>query len=210
MTDTAITYSLANGKYGQGAGFNGTTSLITQTGTLGISGGAMSMVGWANLSVAPTSTNLETVFSQGDSVSHTYYDVRYWNNAGVMQLIGERVRNNTDVARAVFPTTISLGVWNHYAVTYDGANVLLYLNSILVAGPIAGSGNGASLANSGFSIGSYLDVPSAQNWNGFIDDVAIFNRALTPAEITVIFLEESKILKSNTLKPGIFKPGMAR
>ncbi len=71
------------------------------------------------------------------------------------------------------------GEWGHLCMTYDGSALLLYKNGEEVS-RLAASGkiqqNDLSL-----SIGGRLE--STQNFIGVIDDVRLYNRALTPAEI---------------------------
>ncbi len=78
-------------------------------------------------------------------------------------------------------TALPRQAWTHVATTYDGAIQQLYVNGILVAsraqtGSIAAS-NGA-LRIGGNS--SWAD----EFFNGLIDDVRVYNRALTGAQIT--------------------------
>jgi len=71
------------------------------------------------------------------------------------------------------------GEWGHLCMTYDGSALILYKDGEEVA-QIATSGkiqqNDLSL-----SIGGRLN--SSQNFIGIIDDVKLYNRALTPADI---------------------------
>jgi hypothetical protein len=79
-------------------------------------------------------------------------------------------------------TTIQPNVWYHAAVTYDGTTVTLYLN-----GQVENSA--ARLLNTfppqnGLTIGLR---PGSAVWNGQIDEVELFNRALSQAEIQAIY-----------------------
>lgn len=80
--------------------------------------------------------------------------------------------------------TLSSGQWYHLAVTSVGTNVTLYVN-------------GASVANGGISfntpsntslyIGGVTAFGSVRQTAGQIDEVSIYNRALSPAEIAAIY-----------------------
>ncbi|MFP4058922.1 MAG: PKD domain-containing protein [Bacteroidales bacterium] len=81
------------------------------------------------------------------------------------------------------------GNWYFAAVTYDGTMVKLYLNGEMVhEEPASGAidQHAASLY-----AGTYL--PADAPFNGSIDDVAIFNRALSPGEIFELALEGNYI-----------------
>ncbi|MEI6666710.1 MAG: MBG domain-containing protein [Acidobacteriota bacterium] len=82
-----------------------------------------------------------------------------------------------------------VNTWSHVAVTYDSGAVKTYLNGVLVntvpaSGPLAGT-------PSYFEIGGRhqtADQPGfRQNFSGSIDEVAMFNRALTAAEVARLF-----------------------
>ncbi len=76
---------------------------------------------------------------------------------------------------------LTLNTWTHIAVTYDGANLRFYVNGVL-RGTVARTGNIAS-NNGAIRIGG--NNSSLQEFfRGLIDDVRIYNRALTAAQIT--------------------------
>jgi hypothetical protein len=89
---------------------------------------------------------------------------------------------------------VSAGVWHHVAGTYDGTNVVLYIDGQPYGNPVAHSGAISSmLANSFVAIGSEdgrSGCPSCQGtryFNGRIDEASIYNRALSAAEILAIY-----------------------
>lgn len=73
---------------------------------------------------------------------------------------------------------LSAGNWYHVASTWDGTTRKLYLNGVLKRSDTPGANN-ATAAN--FHIGKTC---CSEYFNGLIDDVAIFSRALTQAEVT--------------------------
>jgi hypothetical protein len=88
-----------------------------------------------------------------------------------------------------FPSlTPLLDQWEHWAQVYDGTNLYLYLNgnqaphgglgSNLVTSPLSYPGYQGAI-----HIGTEVGQPADRNWNGYLDDVAIFNVALTPSQI---------------------------
>ena len=70
-----------------------------------------------------------------------------------------------------------VGTWAHLALTYDGAALRLYVNGVQVA---SRTGNLLTSANP-LQIGG--DSIHGQYFSGIIDEVRIFNRARTAAEI---------------------------
>lgn len=82
-----------------------------------------------------------------------------------------------DYASYYVSTTLPTGSWSHVAATYDGATIKLYLNGALV--------DSRAYSASITSATGELQIGDAQgySWNGKIDDVRIYNTALTVAQI---------------------------
>lgn len=77
------------------------------------------------------------------------------------------------------PQPMPRGVWLHVAGTYDGTRMNLYLNGVNV-GNLAVKGQQPRPESLNFSSG-------AEPLHGFLDEPTIYNRALGPDEIRVIF-----------------------
>ena len=76
---------------------------------------------------------------------------------------------------------LALNTWTHVATTYDGANQRFYVNGVLV-GTTARTGT-IAVSNGAIRIGGNASS-TGEFFNGMIDEVRIYNRALTAAEIT--------------------------
>lgn len=79
-------------------------------------------------------------------------------------------------------TTLSAAVWYHVAVTYDGANTRLYVNGVAEG---IQAGVWAAANSQPLSIGQRGD--NADFFNGLIDEIEIFNRALSVEEIQSLY-----------------------
>jgi endo-beta-N-acetylglucosaminidase D len=79
-------------------------------------------------------------------------------------------------------SVLTTGTWYHIAATYDGASggamMKLYINGVLDASMTAG---GNAFANAAFSLGR--NYASSRCLDGSIDEVRVWKRALTAAEI---------------------------
>jgi hypothetical protein len=89
------------------------------------------------------------------------------------------------------PVAPLLDQWVHWAVVYDGTNLTIFRNGNQgTRGGVANNAVTAALGYVGYTgavrIGSELGQPASRTWNGMIDDVAMFNRALTQAEINTV------------------------
>lgn len=84
-------------------------------------------------------------------------------------------------------TTLSTGVWHHLVGTYDGATLRLYINGIQAANtPLAGTIRTSAIPVR-IGAGSGTTVAQEEPVDGRIDDVRIYDRAITPAEVTSLW-----------------------
>lgn len=81
------------------------------------------------------------------------------------------------------PEAIPVGVWTHVAATYDGQNLNLYVNGAAAGTRFVGS---KTVANSSSQFRISGDDNNNVWFNGLMDEVAVFNRALAHSEITAL------------------------
>ena len=72
-----------------------------------------------------------------------------------------------------------LNTWTHLAATYDGASLRLYVNGTQVAN----ARRAGSIATSTGALKIGGNAIWGEWYSGLIDEVRVYNRALTPAEI---------------------------
>lgn len=80
---------------------------------------------------------------------------------------------------------INLNTWHHVAGTYDGGIVRAYVDGVEVASS-AFTGN-INHSGTPFRIGSTNHAGRARFFDGLIDELELFDRALTQAEVQAIF-----------------------
>ncbi|TSC88932.1 MAG: thrombospondin N-terminal-like domain-containing protein [Parcubacteria group bacterium Gr01-1014_3] len=73
----------------------------------------------------------------------------------------------------------SLGQWHHVVGTYDGATVTLYIDGAVSGTPFSYA-TGITYVDSTLSIGL---PPSGSYWDGAIDEVRVYNRAMSATEV---------------------------
>jgi hypothetical protein len=74
---------------------------------------------------------------------------------------------------------VTLQVWTHLAVTYDGSALRFYTNGVLVR-TVTGVAN-ISTTTGGLKLGG--NSVWGEYFKGLIDDVRVYNRALTATEV---------------------------
>ncbi len=97
---------------------------------------------------------------------------------------------STGTMTYVSSSTLSTGVWYHVAGVYDGVTTTLYVNA---ANPQSQGKTGdidwTWDAGYGFEIGRYRDDNEDNRLDGDIDDVRIYNRALSAVELADVMTD---------------------
>lgn len=117
---------------------------------------------------------------------------------------GNIIRWNLDMPTPLDGNSVSINTWTHIASTYDGDSVKIYQDGQLVVGAPYNSpitNNSASLF-----LGTQFNIPNSFQFFGAMDDVLVYNRALSAEEILVIFDPTTPIheLEENNLEISIY------
>jgi len=107
--------------------------------------------------------------------------------------MGFYICNSTKV-NSIFTTGGGLnnGVWHHYVGVKNSTTIVIYLDGVL-NNSLAGIITGSITTTTPFWIGDYS---ATYSWSGQIDEVMVFNRALSSSEIKQIYDSQSGQLKS--------------
>ena len=161
------------GKYGRALVFNGTNALVTinDSPSLHLSTG-MTLEAWVKPSVAKNAS-ADVVYKGADA----YF---LQSSSGTKLPSGGGSFGTTPVKAASYGLTpLPLNTWTHIAQTYDGVTIRFYVNGVQVSSR-AQTGNIVTTTNS-LQIGG--DSIYGQYFKGLIDDVRVYNRALSQAEV---------------------------
>jgi PKD repeat protein len=161
--------SWTTGKFGKALSFNGTSSLITisDAPSLDLTNG-MTLEAW----VYPT------------ALSPSWSDIIYKDRDNYFLMGSTPSAQAPDVggmfaSSNVYGTTLPLNAWSHLVGTCDGTTIRFYLNGVMVASQAQ---SGAMTSSTGaLSIGG--DGTYGQYWTGLIDEVRVYNRALSLTEV---------------------------
>lgn len=177
------------GRFGGGVYFNKTLAPYINVGdpadgSLDFPFNDFSFSAWVYTPNVDTSSNVYTILSKSrysTTVNGWVFAERYGQY--VLQL-GRDDAICDIVWYAGFTTPVTGGVWQHTTVTINrNGNATLYINGVKADSVNISSGSSCDLSNSfNFTIGSRESGDN--NFNGTIDEVRIYNRALTSDEIT--------------------------
>ena len=159
----------AGGKYGGALSFNGSSSLVTipNAASLQLTTG-MTLEAWVNPSVV--NANWRDVIYKGDD---NYY-LESTSQSGAVPGAG-----GTFAGPVYGTSALSANSWAFLAISYDKTTVRLYVNGTQVA-TLAATANIATSANP-LQIGG--DSLYGQYFAGMIDNVRVYNTALTAAQL---------------------------
>jgi Concanavalin A-like lectin/glucanases superfamily/PKD domain/Matrixin len=183
-TPSATGVSFASGEVGQAFSFNGTGSVsVPDTPALQLTNG-FTIEAWVNPS---------TLAGKGRSVSKGVAGARGYSlgrNGAHLELTTYGLKDYDTVGNY-----LTVGVWTHVAVVFDTNNTAnFYVNGVLVES-VAGPAK-ARLASDPLYLGSAQSPstgqPPFEAWNGLLDEITIYARQLTAAEIQSIYSADGR------------------
>lgn len=160
-------------------GFNGSTTTVTSSAVAqGATNNSYSIEGWALFTGAPPGTAVSIASQEAASgVESTIY----WTGTAFEFQHGAP----SSFIHATYTFTPVVGTAYHLVGVYDGVNAKLYVNGVLVATTAASTSNAGV---TGTRIGSFSNSGGIDFWPGRISDVAVYNSALTAAQIANHYL----------------------
>ena len=146
-----------------------------------VDGSDFTITGWFNRDTAAADHTI--VAKKNDQTTSAGYVVWIDNNGSTDYLSAE-ISDGTDTYSAVGTTNLSTTGWHHFAIVWDDSNGLyIYLDGKLDGSTTSSTTSINSLANAlAFRIGAESDagVP----FDGKIDDIKVYNRALSVDEVS--------------------------
>jgi len=82
-----------------------------------------------------------------------------------------------DAAALMSNFVITDGIWHRIGLVWDGSNRMLYVDDVEAA---KDTQPGLGSANGGLQFGAGKNLEAGSFFSGLIDDVRIYNRAITP------------------------------
>lgn len=187
VVGTGFSYTTA--KYGKGIDLDGGNTYINagNDASLNMTGQSLTISAWFR--VDDFTIFWQALIAKGESNN---FRIHRFSNTNNLAYNG----GSPDI-QAV--QNINDGNFHHVVVvTENGVRKSIYIDGVL-AGT---SSSGTTITDTGNDlwIGNNPDIPS-RDWNGVIDDVAIWNRALDPCQVT--YLYESGMPVNTLISPAI-------
>lgn len=179
------------GKYLEGAalGASNTNKAMNVNSDLSINNKIMSLVCWVKLQ-SEIGSGGWSILEHVSNTSDCFFALSYEYNSGNRLLNAQMYRiaegGDTNV-KASHSVALGTSSWHHLAAVSDGTNFRLYLDGTQRASATCPSNGNFNIDNR-FNVG-YNHIPTgAQSGpnayaSAIIDDIAVFNRALTAGEV---------------------------
>ncbi len=173
------------GKSGKALQFDGTNDYAVKTSAVGIpSRSPFSVVAWVNGKSFSNPKWSDIIRKEGSWA----VQIGPTNNLN-LEITGKQ----DTISNVVVPTN----VWTHIAVTFEGTTVKYYKNGVL-----GDTRTQTNIPNAGLN---KIDIGGYTSWgtylNGALDNVKIYNRALSAAEISADYLNSGTTTPTPAPKP---------
>ena len=178
-TATNVNFN-TEGKFGFAGAFNGSSSkIVLPASTVGtiVSNGSFAISGWFNTSTTGTR---QFIFSAFQS-SYIMLEVTTGNQ--LKGTVSNTVGTNSELTVS---TTVTDGNWHHVVFTGDSSSLSLYLDN--GTPQTSTSWNGSFYSGTG-GVGIGIRMTSSDYWNGSIDQIRIYDSALSAANVTTLYNE---------------------
>jgi len=176
---TATNVSWVNGKIGQAGSFNGTSSQIVSGQNLGLSGNPeFSIAYWVYYNGISWTSDYPSIFGNNTT---------FIGNSGLSTTWrGGRPALDFWDLRYRVTTPLLIQKWYHVTFTKKqgilNGNTKIYIDGVLVAGAVEGTDTTPSIIDSIVVIGR-LNAVAGRYWNGLVNDIRIYDHALSQKEI---------------------------
>ncbi|MFZ1618526.1 MAG: LamG domain-containing protein [Flavobacteriales bacterium] len=172
----------AIGKLGQGLSFDGTDDYVEIPNLADMA--TVTLSAWVKISADVTNSEGEQIISR-DGVNHgagRVWQLRVNNDEKICAVFFNTVPINSGCVTSASAVTVN--TWHHVAATFNGTTIITYLDG-QAGTPVAFSG---SLNTQDSPIWLARNAPSSSTpFSGSIDEVRVYNRALSADEIKSLY-----------------------
>lgn len=201
-TETAITYG--GGVYERGAVFNGSSSVVTAS-NLKLPIGAKSISFWVKSTVNSNYNQIINDSNTGISgfLGVTGTAIAFELNTGKIYFKVKETPLNSNIFTLISATSVTDGNWHHIVCLWDGTTTAnsakIYIDGVL---SISGTASGlqTSTPEGYFTVGRAYGTAD-YFFNGLMDQIRIFNRAITATEVATLYAECAPTSTVDSINP---------
>lgn len=195
--------TVITGKYNNGRNFvSASSQYITMGNILDFTTGDFTISFWYRT----TSGTSGYLLAKRAAASGAY--VVYFNTNGRIALYIQT--NDTNWSQRTSDYSTSNGVWRHFAGVKSGTSLFIYTDGFP---PISSTPQSAGTVTTITNTGDLTFSSLTQLYNGDLDEVKIYSRALSSLEVYELYTAQNTILTINRdrgIRPRPFAPGLAR
>jgi hypothetical protein len=181
--------SYTSGEVGQAFDFDGSTSYIavpaSPTLNIGAAGTGITIEGWIQPNAFDVNVSGAPIIEWD---SNTTDGLQFWSGGVLYGNLKDTYGNDHRIQTA--NGVLNTSSWQHVAMTYDKAsgNAFIYLNGSVMVSQNFGSFTPQTTypANIGRRMGQPIGL--GDTYGGLMDELSIYNRALSPGEIQAIYV----------------------
>ena len=122
----------------------------------------------------------------------------YWTNSATVRFWINQYDGGTSDSAFVEVGSLNPLAWNHFVGVYDGSDISLYVNGVLGDTTALANKSLTGLTNNLF----FGHMPVSYNFNGTMDEIALWNYALTSLQIDEIYFLQSGSCASGSIGLG--------
>ncbi|MFB6245698.1 MAG: LamG domain-containing protein [Candidatus Nanohaloarchaea archaeon] len=192
--NTSVSPAYETGVYGQAKNFDGTDDYVSLP-VIGLgSKETFTISAWFN---TDSSGIYQNIFAESDQSGS---NARISSNISSNDKLRIRITNDSGTTTDIRAGSVSSNTWNLYTATSDGSTVRIFKDGKQVA---FGSWPGGSYSNIDWSAIGRLKAGGGfgNEFSGKIDDVRIYNTALTPQQVEKLYHKGAyRIPRESTLQ----------
>ncbi len=178
------------GKMGQALKFNGTSNYIN-LGSSAVDNSVYSISLW----VYNYGSTTGQVFMRGNGTSYCFYNPSIYIGNGTISV----AETGCSGGGTIGSKALTKG-WHHIVITRNGQNAIFYVDGVVVA--TDNSNNGGNPTQGVLIFGAAPTNPSGSTvtnyFDGALDDVRIYNRAITSSEVQTLYRAGGGVLTTAT------------
>ncbi|MDO8508517.1 MAG: LamG-like jellyroll fold domain-containing protein [Nanoarchaeota archaeon] len=196
---TIVVCNYTSGKYNQGVGFTGVgrnLSIIMGNTNVVESATNLTIMAWIKPGAGNSGLYGNRPIISSSSVSSYQGDTLFNLTLDTLGTLEFSLANESGIVRTQSGTTIETGTWHHVVGVYNSTDILVYIDGAKSGTPAVLTGTTKVLTDNNLTIGASLNGTRLTGFfNGTIDEVSIWDRALLDDEINQQYM--SNLYKYN-------------